>query len=144
MNPKCPYCGGEMEKKSEYIPYSGGYYSAWYGCPRCKSQSPRCQTYAEAISAATGRYVEPLKPLTLDELDGINGDPVFIQGGDGEEFWIIADKEWMYGIDYDPDFINMEYNDPAGHFGLHVLGWRALKRRPTDAEREAAKWEAQP
>ena len=78
-------------------------------------------------------YEAPPKPLTVGELDAMDGEPVFVQGGDGEEFWIIADKEWMYEVNYDPDFINMEYKDPAGQFGLHVLGWRAYRRRPEAA-----------
>ena len=99
--------------------------------------------------------------LTLDELEKMDGEPVYIQQGDGNQGWhIVRTREplhatvplgaerdvWIVndenpdGDGFDTDFINMEYNDPAGHFGLHVLGWRALIRRPTPAELAANPW----
>lgn len=76
-------------------------------------------------------YEAPPTPLTLEELDAMDNEPVFIQTGDGQEFWFLADKEWPYELDLDPDFINMKTTlDPDGHFGLHVLGWQAFRRKP--------------
>ena len=85
---------------------------------------------------------KPNDPLTLEQLREMDGEPVYFQFGDGTQGWAIAEKDVegivLYGPDFDDhaypdsDFINMEYNDPAGHFGLHVLGWRAYRRRPEE------------
>lgn len=79
--------------------------------------------------------------LTLEELRALDGEPVYLQFGDGCQAWAIAECDtagkWFtfYGVDFenenpDEDFYNMEYKDPAGHYGLHVLGWRAYKNKP--------------
>lgn len=87
---------------------------------------------------------KPNDPLTLEELREMGGEPVYFQFGDGAQGWgiveIDVDSIVLYGPDFDdhayPDggFINMEYNDPAGHFGLHLLGWRAYRRKPEEGE----------
>lgn len=85
------------------------------------------------------------KPLTLEELRDMDGEPVYLQFGDGGQGWAIAEtsgcNSWFtfYGIDFenenpDIDFLNMEYKDPAGHYGLHVLGWRAYRSKPVREE----------
>ena len=47
--------------------------------------------------------------------------------------WIVNDEN-PEGDNFDTDFLNMEYNDPAGNFGLHVLGWRVFRRKPQPKE----------
>ncbi|MEA4869916.1 MAG: hypothetical protein VB062_04680 [Christensenella sp.] len=91
-------------------------------------------------------------PLTLDELLGMDDKPVYVQKGSGEHGWaivvidhyangahslyLISDELTSDGMNEpfepDEDFINMEYNDPAGHFGLRVLGWRAYATEPKE------------
>ena len=67
------------------------------------------------------------RALTLEEFKRMEGQPVFIQQGDGEEYWGIFDE--LY--DLDDDFYRMMHPlDPCGHFGLHLLGWRAFLRMP--------------
>lgn len=80
-------------------------------------------------------------PLMLDELRQMDDQPVYVQTGDGIEGWAVVcwdspETLFLYGPKFDPvfepdlDFINMEHNDPDGHFGLHVLGWRACRYKP--------------
>lgn len=86
------------------------------------------------------------KPLTLDELMDMYGEPVYLQFGTGFQCWAIVCVEgeylYFYGpevegeVEYedpDKDFYNMEYRDPCGHYGLHALGWRAYRNKPKEA-----------
>jgi hypothetical protein len=76
-------------------------------------------------------------PLTLEELLLMDGKPAYVQSGDGIQGWAIVctdgDSVFFHGPDcpayFEPDnnFYGMEYDDPDGHFGLHVLGWRAWR-----------------
>lgn len=86
------------------------------------------------------------KPLTLEELRQMDEKSAYIQFGDGAEGNAILNWDgeslYLYGFDDhsepDLDFYNMTYNDPDGHFGLHLLGWRALRHKP-GAETECKK-----
>lgn len=86
------------------------------------------------------------KPLTLEELLKIDGEPVYLQFGDGGQGWGIlcadGDTVTIFGPmvemlsheEPDTDFLNMESNDPCGHYGLHLLGWRAYRNKPEEGE----------
>lgn len=90
----------------------------------------------------TAMLAPPNPPLTLEELQKMDGEPVYCQFGDGVQGWTIVEKDVsgivLCGPDFDDHtypvdaFINMEYNDPIGHFGLHVLGWRAYRYKPKE------------
>ena len=100
-------------------------------CAALKLAQARARDYEAEVERLRAAYEAPPTPLTLEELDAMDNEPVFIQTGDGQEFWFLADKEWPYELDLDPDFINMKTTlDPDGHFGLHVLGWQAFRRKP--------------
>lgn len=103
-----------------------------------------CRLVATALSALreAAERANP-NPLTMEELKQMDGEPVYMQFGTGEQCWVIVSREpdWIR-IDSpdlpsdecpDEDFCNMEYNDPAGHFGLHALGWRAYRNKPKEA-----------
>lgn len=62
--PRCPYCGGEMEKRvfSDY-----GILRFWC-CPKCRATSPWANTAEDAYAAAMQRCVEPNRVLTLEEV----------------------------------------------------------------------------
>lgn len=84
-------------------------------------------------------HLTPPQPLTLAELRGMDGKPVYIQLGDGDQFWAIVSIErgelGLIAEFYDhecPDeaFYGMWHDDPDGHFGLHVLGWAAYPMEP--------------
>lgn len=158
MNPKCAYCGAEMRlmlvHKTIYADPGGNHsqymFRGRYQCDDCAVYSPYGRwEYTEvtaeeaAKAAALQRYVEPNRVLTPDELQSMECEPVFIQQGDGDEYWSVVEGGSLLIGECDPDFQDMTCSfDKDGHFGLHVLGWRALERRPTDEERSAAKWEA--
>jgi hypothetical protein len=94
-----------------------------------------------AISAWNRRAQPTNEPLTLEQLRGMDGDYAYFQFGDGAEGnaiieWQSESKFILYGpvaddhSEPDIDFINTEFDDPDGHFGLHILGWRAYRRKP--------------
>ena len=102
-------------------------------------------TYARLAVAALRAQLarENPQPLTLEQLRERDGKSAYFQFGDGADGNAVI--EWqsesgfvLYGPvadDHDePDvvFINMEYNDPDGHFGLHLLGWRAYDYPPKE------------
>jgi hypothetical protein len=79
-------------------------------------------------------YEAPPTSLTLDDLKQMEGEPVYIQYGDGKEGWDHVEDGLPIWLESDPDFINMTCSfDKDGHFGLHVLGWQAFRRRPEAA-----------
>lgn len=88
------------------------------------------------------------KPLTLDELLKMDGEPIYCQFGDGVSGWAVVEIDegghvQLYGPEIfvgsheepDTDFLNMEFDDPQGHFGLHILGWRAYRHKPEGVEK---------
>lgn len=85
------------------------------------------------------------EPLTLEALRQMDGKPAYFQFGTGSCGYAVISWEtesslMLYAPDLPDDmypdicFINMEYNDPDGHFGLHLLGWRAHRRKPEGGE----------
>ena len=64
---------------------------------------------------------------------------------DGEPVWIVEQPDWGHwelsadAEDYlanrDQDFYGLKHDDPAGRYGLHVLGCLAY-RRPPEGEEE--------
>lgn len=98
---------------------------------------------------------EQNEPLTIEEIISMNGKPVWCQTGDGYEGWalVIVDNyqdggHYLYlfsdeltrggineAFEPDEDFYNLTFSDdPNGHFGLHVLGWRAYRYEPKGAD----------
>ena len=73
---------------------------------------------------------ENLNPLTLDELREMDGEPVWIVEYPEWGHWELSAEAEDYLEDRDPDFYDMKHNDPAGRYGLHVLGWLAYRTKP--------------
>lgn len=154
MNPICPYCpdGVEMLYRERRTPGVGFGFAGRYECPVCGSRAPEIRNVGidavdlkeVAFTAALQRYVEPNRVLTPEDLQSMEGEPVFIQQGDGDEYWSVVEGGSLLIGECDPDFQDMTCSfDKDGRFGLHVLGWRALERRPTDEERRSVAWEEQ-
>lgn len=94
----------------------------------------RQEQHEYAMYLLEKRMKDENPPLTLDELRGMNGEPV----------WIVAWPDWghwelsMYAEDYfedrDPDLygLTMPHSlpDPMGKNGLNMLGWLAYRRKP--------------
>jgi len=118
--------------------------STSYRCEDCGEVHFICKIYLNAFAAGglEGLHIAN-EPLTADELRQRDGEPVYLEFGDGGQGWAIAcnDGEWMRfaGVDFEDEcpemaFLNMEHQDPAGHYGLHVLGWRAYRSKPVREE----------
>ena len=75
---------------------------------------------------------ENQKPLTLEELRQMNGEPVWIVEHPDWGHWELAEDDEDYLMDRDEDFYGMKHNDPLGRFGLHVLGWLAYRHKPKE------------
>jgi hypothetical protein len=70
------------------------------------------------------------KPLTLDELLEMDGQPVWIVEYPDWGHWELAEDAGDYLTDRYEEFYNMRYDDREGHGGLHKLGWLAYRRKP--------------
>lgn len=121
----------------------------WYLSPIAENAS--LERYKEALTLAISALREQEErenpnPLTLDELRQMDGELAYFQFGDGECGYAVISKDSFRGIDLDEpdviinhcapdeDFLNMEMeDDPYGHFGLHLLGWRAYRQKPKEA-----------
>lgn len=79
---------------------------------------------------------EKQKPLTLEELRQMNGEPVWIVEHPDWGHWELAEDAEDYLMDRDEDFYGMKHNDPLGRFGLHVLGWLAYRHKPKEEKKE--------
>ena len=83
---------------------------------------------------------EKNKPLTLDELRKLNGEPVWLVDGDGNELWGLVDAtndppevfDSQYGLWFG-EFYNMIGDEKMG---LHSEGWVAYRHKPKE-ERQA-------
>ena len=77
----------------------------------------------------------PNEPLTLEELREMDGEPVWIVEQPDWGHWELSADAEDYLADRDQDFYGLKHDDPAGRYGLHVLGWLA-HRRPPEGEEE--------
>ena len=144
MNPKCPYCPDGVEMTLRLTEYSDGTIAAaYYECPVCEADSPYIEDHiaddirAAAYEAAMKRYVEPLRPMTFEEYAACD-DAVYL-----ELAGRFADRSRWKEPRTALSFVYFLLSDAAAG-GQYGIDWRCWLRRPTDAERKAAKWEAQP
>lgn len=141
----CPYCGSEM-KSEDWVKVDGGYLSyAVCSNDACQSIGPTVTSYetmaearAAALAAAQARYLPPNRPLTLDEVKGLDADevgdiPCFVEV---EPNWYEKDPD-----DFEPrlraDVIcKSSLAEPTYYNKDH----RVWLRKPTQAEMDAAEW----
>lgn len=91
--------------------------------------------FVVALEALKRETAEPPNaPLTLEELRGMDGEPVYIVEHPGWGHWELSECAEDYFDDRDEDFYGMTMPptlpDPMGRYGLHVLGWLAYRRKP--------------
>jgi len=72
------------------------------------------------------------KPLTLEQLHGMGGKPVWIVEHPEWGHWELSEDAGDYFEDRDEDFYGMRHDDPTGRYGLHVLGWLAYDHEPKE------------
>ena len=72
----------------------------------------------------------PNEPLTLEQLREMDGEPVWIVEQPDWGHWELSADAEDYMADRDQDFYGLKHDDPAGRYGLHVLGWLAYRRPP--------------
>lgn len=101
-------------------------------CARCTALVDRLAAYEDAAPLeqvqAWAEQHRP-EPLTLEELQGMGGEPVWIVEHPDWGHWELSEEAHDYIDDRDLDFYGMKYDDPAGKYGLHALGWLAYRTR---------------
>jgi hypothetical protein len=104
----------------------------WYRCRNegCECDSPTRETAEEAYKAAMKRRQEPNRVLTLDELQTYIGYA-----------WYEGDHKWYHSsFDYPVWIENGKYNYEGDLYDIPDVEGRFWLRKPTEDEREAAKW----
>lgn len=130
-DPRCPYCGGEMEKQ-DY-----GRVCFWR-CPKCRATPPSANTAEDTYAAAIQRWREPNRVLTLDEIKELRAvwvedisrgiAPAIVFPTDSKNYSCVV-------ADYDASDDNVWFDN--AEYGKH---WRCWLRKPTQEEREAVPW----
>lgn len=72
----------------------------------------------------------PGKPLTLDQLREMDGQPVWIVEYPDWGHWELSEDANDYIVDRNLNFYGMKHDDPDGRYGLHKLGWLAYSYPP--------------
>ena len=90
----------------------------------------RAKAINELVLAALRTQLQENKPLTLEELREMSGEPVWIVEQPDWGHWELSADAEDYLADRDQDFYGLKHDDPAGRYGLHVLGWLAYRRPP--------------
>ena len=70
------------------------------------------------------------KPLTLEQLREMDGQPVWIVEYPDWGHWELSEDANDYIVDRNLDFYGMKHDDPDGRYGLHKLGWLAYSYPP--------------
>lgn len=89
----------------------------------------------QALDMAISALSPPNEPLTIEQLREMDGEPVWIVEQPDWGHWELSADAEDYLANRDQDFYGLKHDDPAGRYGLHVLGWLAY-RRPPEGEEE--------
>ena len=87
------------------------------------------EVFKIAISALRSAP-QPGKPLTLDQLREMDGQPVWIVEYPDWGHWELSEDANDYIVDRNLNFYGMKHDDPDGRYGLHKLGWLAYSYPP--------------
>ena len=101
-----------------------------FDCTLCEQAADAIEWLEAQLAAIRAEKEQANKPLTLDELRKMDGEPVWIVEHPNWGHWELSEYAEDYLEDRDPDFYGMKYNDPDGRYGLHILGWLAFRRKP--------------
>ena len=102
-----------------------------------KAGAVACDLAIAALRAQQER--ENPEPLTLDELREMDGEPVWLVDGSGNEMWGLVDAEHdcadvidcQFGL-WNGVFYNMTGD---GKRGLHLVGWLAYRCKPKEGSK---------
>lgn len=78
---------------------------------------------------------QPGKPLTLEQLREMDGQPVWIVEYPDWGHWELSEDANDYIVDRNLNFYGMKHDDPDGRYGLHKLGWLAYSCPPARIDR---------
>ena len=79
------------------------------------------------------------EPLSLEQLQEMDGKPVWIVEYPDWGHWELSEDANDYIVDRNLNFYGMKHDDPDGRYGLHKLGWLAYSYPPAHIDR--SKWE---
>lgn len=136
----CPFCGGDARIKSRYIGYGSVGLGArdWYTveCNECRAKSDEYGAELEAITAWNRRAKPENKPLTLDELLRMKGEPVWVSdidpfSQDKCSCWAIVGDAEEAGIELYDKFCDKNYID-FGASELYGKTWLAYRAKPKE------------
>lgn len=140
----CPFCG---EVPAEGYRLGADWHKCESGevyisCSSPKHEGVCLQVYGENFEQAAetwNRRTEPdNKALTVEELRGMDGEPVWIVAHPDWGHWELSECAEDYFEDRDEDFYGMTMpptiSDPMGRYGLHMMGWLAYRRPPEKGE----------
>lgn len=137
----CPYCGREMELETDSLFDVGScgeddfYY---YECPDCAAHSPCAGTNEQAYANAMRRPLQ--RPLTLEEAKEqvsvwieYSEKVKFVKRAEPALYVCSDDSKSCFDEGFSEQFrlANKDYGEM----------WRCWATKPSDEEREAAKWE---
>ena len=128
----CPFCGGEAAECDIKQLFANG----WVGCQRCRCFMDFVKNGKPLAIAAWNRRAEPVnKPLTLDELKQMGGEPVWVVTLDGtdDSRWEIVVSAGKCGIDLICVLNGVETSDYAA-FDLYNDTWLAYRNKPVKEE----------
>lgn len=101
-----------------------------------------CWACGHAEPCANRPMYHGMIPLTLEQLLGMNGKPVWIVESPDWGHWELSEDAEDYICDRDTDLYGLKYPDPDGKAGLHKLGWVAYAYPPAHIAREPREfWE---
>jgi Lar family restriction alleviation protein len=132
----CPFCGGRATVKTRYIGYGsiglGEHDEYRVVCKECRASSDEYRHEAEAIAAWNRRAEPENKPLTLDELRQMDGEPVWIVTTEDPQnnppAWEIIYEVSAHGV-----YMRRGDNpDDFGAFELYGKTWLAYRSKPKE------------
>ena len=133
---KCPFCGGEAVPTQEDC--LGYYNDTWMVfCSACDLYIGFAKQYTkeQAIVAWNRRAQPENKPLTLDELKQMDGEPIWVVTLEGtdEPRWGIVVSAGKRGIDL-ICVLNGAPSSKLADFDLYNYTWLAYRNKPVKEE----------
>ena len=94
-------------------------------------------TCLQAVRAARFADAGKMRPLTVEQLREMDGQPVWIVEQPDWGHWELSEDADDYFSDRDPGLYGLTYPDPEGKGGIHKLGWIAYAYPPSHVDLQA-------